>query len=149
MNLTMNYIDRTELLNDAPQGIYDPLDEPALDRLITRASRLMRKYTKLAIYDTDELDMPTDPRVLAAFKDATSSQVLAWVQADVVDALTNEGATAQATVASSSNNGASITLDNSEASAARAYLIGGGLSSEAKLILEDAGLIGIMPWLRV
>lgn len=149
MNLEMNYIDRTELIADAIPGTYDGLDDAQLDSLITRASMLMRRYTKSAVYAVDEYGMPTSERIRAAFRDATSAQVLAWVEAGVVGELSTGGANIEASVASSSNNGSSISFDNSVSTAARTRLLAGEPSEGALLILEDAGLIGVQPWIRV
>lgn len=145
----MNYIDRTELIAEAIPGTYDGLDDAQLDSLITRASMLMRRYTKSALYAVDEYGMPTSERTRAAFRDATSAQVLAWVEAGIVEELSTGGANVEASVASSSNNGSSISFDNSVSTAARARLLSGEPSEGALLILEDAGLIGVQPWIRV
>lgn len=149
MNLEMNYIDRTELIAEAIPGTYDGLDDAQLDSLITRASMLTRRYTKSAVYAVDEYGMPTSERIRAAFRDATSAQVLAWVEAGVVGELSTGGANVEASVASSSNNGSSVSFDNSVSNAARARLLSGGPAEGALLILEDAGLIGVQPWIRV
>lgn len=149
MNLEMNYIDRTELIADAIPGTYDELDDAQLDGLITRASMLMRRYTKSALYAVDEYGMPRSEHVRAAFRDATSAQVLAWVEAGIVGELSTGGANVEASVASSSNNGSSVAFDNSVSTAARARLLAGEPSEGALLILEDAGLIGVQPWIRV
>lgn len=149
MNLEMNYIDRTELIAEAIPGTYDGLDDAQIDSLITRASMLMRRYTKSAIYDVDEYGMPQNQRVMAAFRDATSAQVLAWVEAGIVGELSTGGANIEASVASSSNNGSSVSFDNSVATAARTRLLAGEPSEGALLILGDAGLIGAQPWIRV
>ncbi|MFS0078214.1 hypothetical protein ACL1FX_00185 [Corynebacterium striatum] len=149
MNLEMNYLDRTELAKDAVPGTYDEYSDTQLDGLITRASMLMRRFTKGALYAVDEYGMPTDPRIRDAFRDATSAQVLAWVQSELVGELLTDGATAEASVASSTNNGSSVTFDTSVSTTARARLLSGGLADGALLILEDAGLIGVQPWIRV
>ena len=147
MNLEMNYLDRTELTNDGPPGTYKDIPDSVLDSLITRASMIMRSKTRSAIYDVDEAGMPTEERIRFAFADATSAQVLAWVQGEVYEELVSAGATADALVSSSSNNGASVTLDNGERLAARRRLLAGELSTGARLILDDAGLLHGDPWL--
>lgn len=149
MNLEMNYLDRTELAKDAAPDTYDEYSDAQLDGLITRASMLMRRHTRGALYAVDEYGMPTNQRIRDAFRDATSAQVLAWVQAELVGELFTDGATSEASVASSSNNGSSVTFDTSVATAARMHLLSGGLADGALLILEDAGLIGTQPWIRV
>lgn len=149
MTLEMNYIDRTELAGSAPPGLYDGYTEQELDSLITRASMLMRRATRTAFYAVDASGMPTGEKILRAFREATAAQVQAWVEAGVARDLSTGGANTSATVRSSSNNGSSITVDTSLADAARLRLLGGGLSEGAALILEDAGLIGQMPYLEV
>ena len=149
MRLYMNYIDRTELLNDAPDGFYDEVDDNRLDRMINLASAIMRRETRGAIYSVNEAGMPTDERIRDAFKYATSAQVQAWVEADITDQLSTGGATSEALVASSSNNGSSVTMDYSESAKAREHLLGGGLALGAMLLLEDAGLTSGKPWLVV
>ena len=52
-------------------------------------------------------------------------------------------------MASSSNNGSSVTMDYSESTKAREHLLGGGLALGAMLLLEDAGLMSGKPWLVV
>lgn len=149
MRLYMNYIDRIELLNDAQDGFYDGVDDDRLDRMINYASALMRRETRGALYSVDETGMPTNERIRDAFKYATSAQVQAWVEADIVDQLDTGGATSEALVASSSNNGSSVTMDYSESTKARENLLGGGLALGAMLLLEDAGLTSGKPWLVV
>ncbi|MEK0056847.1 hypothetical protein [Corynebacterium sp. KPL2825] len=149
MRLYMNYIDRTELLNDAPDGFYDGLDDAQLDRMISLASAIMRRETRGALYAVDEAGMPTNERIIDAFKYATSAQVQAWVEADITDQLSTGGATSEALVASSSNNGSSVTMDYSESTKAREHLLSGGLALGALLLLEDAGLTSGKPWLVV
>lgn len=149
MRLYMNYIDRTELLNDAPDGFYDGLDDTQLDRMISLASAIMRRETRGALYAVDDAGMPADGRIIDAFKYATSAQVQAWVEADITDQLSTGGATSEALVASSSNNGSSVTMDYSESAKAREHLLGGGLALGALLLLEDAGLTSGKPWLVV
>lgn len=149
MRLQMNYIDRTELLNDADTDLYEELEDARLDRLINYASILMRRATRGAIYEVDEAGMPTNQFVVDAFKYATSAQIQAWVDANILDELETGGATAEAIVSSSTNNGSSITLDYSESSKARSLLLNGGLALGAQLILDDAGLLSGKPWLAV
>ena len=84
-----------------------------------------------------------------AFKYATSAQIQAWVDANILDELETGGATAEAIVSSSTNNGSSVTLDYSESTKARSLLLNGGLALGAQLILDDAGLLSGKPWLAV
>lgn len=149
MRLQMNYIDRTELLNDADTDLYEELEDARLDRLINYASILMRRATRGAIYEVDEAGMPINQFVVDAFKYATSAQIQAWVDAGILDELETGGATAEAIVSSSTNNGSSITLDYSESTKARSLLLNGDLALGAQLILDDAGLLSGKPWLAV
>ncbi len=51
------------------------------DRLLARASRIVDEVLFGALYDVDADDLPTDPDVAAALRDATSAQV-DWLRAN-------------------------------------------------------------------
>ncbi|NKZ86549.1 hypothetical protein GS982_31795 [Rhodococcus hoagii] len=62
-------------LDDEPKGAH---------RLIRAASALVREATLLARYDADPVtELPTAPKVVAAFRDATCSQVAMWANAKI------------------------------------------------------------------
>ncbi len=66
-----------------PWGITTP---PAnVNRLLARASQMVRGATKTALYATDDDGMPTDSDVLSGFRDATCAQVSAWITAGIDD----------------------------------------------------------------
>jgi hypothetical protein len=47
-------------------------------RLLVRASRRVDRALLTAVYDVDEHELPTDPRIAAALRDATCAQVEYW-----------------------------------------------------------------------
>jgi hypothetical protein len=50
------------------------------DRLLERASGVIDDHTRTAVYEVDEeTGFPTDPVLLAAFRDATCAQVEFWM----------------------------------------------------------------------
>lgn len=51
-----------------------------ITRLLARASRLVSRDTKAAIYDVDASGYPSDTDIRAAFRDATSAQVAEWAK---------------------------------------------------------------------
>lgn len=56
--------------------------EPEATRLLTSASKLISRATMTSVYDTvpDGSGMPSDPNILAAFRDATCAQALWWLE---------------------------------------------------------------------
>lgn len=68
-------------LAEAPWSL-DPAPDNA-DRLIARASQLVRAATRSAVYDVDAAGKPSDEDVLAGFRDAVCAQVAVWVAADI------------------------------------------------------------------
>lgn len=54
-------------------------------RLLDRASELVDDHVVTAVYDVDEQDMPTDPKVIAALADAVCAQVEYWLTGDEED----------------------------------------------------------------
>ena len=110
--------------------------------LLRSASILVHRATLTAIYDVDAAGLPTDADQLAAFRDATCSQVATWIALALDPA---KGAAGAAKVVTSKSIGsASITYAVTAAAAAMANAAT-DLSQEALLILADAGLTG-SPW---
>lgn len=114
----------------------------AVERLLRQASRLVRRATLTAVYETNPAtDLPVEPDVLDAFRDATCAQVEAWVALDIDPSAGPAGAAAAPIPQSSSILGAtvnyavSLTLGDARAAAAR------DLSGEAYDILTEAGLV--------
>lgn len=52
--------------------------EPEATRVLTAASKAIRRATKSAVYDTDTNGYPSDAAVRQAFRDATCAQVVWW-----------------------------------------------------------------------
>ncbi|SLG40346.1 Uncharacterised protein [Mycobacteroides abscessus subsp. abscessus] len=110
--------------------------------LLRRASLLVDEAVRMDCYDTDAADAPTDPRVAAAFRDATCQQVVEWVAAGLDP---DAGAVGQAPqVVSQSTEGDSVTYaprpTPAEIAAATDYLCRASL-----LILRAAGLGSRVP----
>lgn|GEM_PF-606738 len=133
-------------LLDEPWGITSP---PAhAGRLLAYASRLVRRATMTAVYAVDDGGAPTSSGVAAAFRDATCSQVVAWLTAGIDPAggavqleaapvrakRLGSGAVEYDTAAS-----ASVTAMTARAAAATT------LAGDAYLILADAGLTSTRP----
>ena len=105
----------------------------------------MSAHTRAAVYSTDRDGYPTFTPTRDALRDATAAQVIAWAEADMLGDVLTGGVKAEARVASSSINGASVNLDHTQADTARLHLYAGGLGVEAMLILDDAGLLHALP----
>lgn len=102
--------------------------------LLTRASRLVDRELLCTVYDVDELGTATDPKVLAALREATCEQVAAWIPAE-------EDGTGVSEMYGTVSIG-SVTLARGAG--------GGGsaadhLAPQARLVLEQAGLTGHAP----
>lgn len=123
----------------------DGLQGVQLDRLLTYSSRVVRHATRAAIYPTDANFLPSDPAHKAAFTEATALHALALIEGGLVDDVLTGGLKADASVSSTSENGASLTFDNSAQDLAMARLRAGMLSNEAEWVLRDAGLLGELP----
>lgn len=140
-----NYATLNDLKDQTPDTLLADVDDVTLGRLVTHASRTIRRATRNATYNTDHDHLPRSETLRHTFRDATTAQVRSWLEADAVEDVLTGGATAEATLSSTSSNGKSITLDNSAATTARTHLVGGGLGAEAELILDTMGLLGGMP----
>lgn len=143
--MSLIYATLDDVKGQAPTGLFDEVEDATLTRLLRLASAAVGKATRAAIYDTDPNGMPSDLDKREAMRDATCCQIMAWVEAGVHGDILTSGATSKATVASSSINGASVSFDDTQGQAARSHLLGGGMGTEAALILEDAGLLGGLP----
>ena len=139
------YVTVPEVKQLAPNQVLDGLTDLQLTRLTQHASRIIRSHTRAAVYATTTEGMPTDPRVRDAMRDAAATQIVAWAESGLTADVLSGGVTAQARVAKSTMNGASVDLDNSVADAARTHLLAGGLGVEAMMILDDVGLTHALP----
>jgi len=114
------------------------------DALLRSASILVHRATMTAVYDVDPAtSLPTDADKVAALRDATCSQVGTWI-ALAIDPATGGAAAAGKVVSAKSIGSGSITYAVTDAARALADAAT-SLSSEALLILADAGLTG-SPW---
>lgn len=122
----------------AAPWMVDPVPANA-DRLLARASQLVRGATRTALYDVDADGMPTDADVLAGFRDATCAQVSAWVAAGIVDPNAVLAGSA-GVVASKSLGPRSISYAGADQVAAERTRIAGTLTDEALGFLDDLDL---------
>ena len=108
------------------------------------ARNVVMKAIRHARYPVRKDGTPVEP-YHTAIEDAVAAQVNAYEEAGLADRLTTGGATAEPRLKSTSNQGASLTFDTSQADDAIAFLLGGGLAPEAEAILSLAGLLGGKP----
>lgn len=147
--MTLTYTTVQQLVDHSPEpDLYEGVPEKRINALIEHASRLMRRHTRAALYAVTEDGTPEDDDLAHAFTEAAEAQVEAWIVGGVAGEILTGGATAEATVSSSTNNGSSVTLDDSTGASARQRLLTGGLCPLAELILHDAGLLSGKPWIR-
>lgn len=107
------------------------------------ARRVVMRAIRHAHYPT--VDGNPAPQVQEVLDKAVRYQVEAWEYAGVSAHIITGGATAEPRLKSTSENGASVTLDYGQADEATAWLLGGGLAPAAEAVLADAGLLGGMP----
>lgn len=75
------YATRAELIGYAPADVAAKVPaEPEATRLLTSASKEIRRATTCAIYATDTDGYPTDTAVRQAFRDACCAQAVWWLQ---------------------------------------------------------------------
>lgn len=111
----------------------------ASGRLLERASTIVDEMVIGAVYSVDDEDMPTEPKVLAAFKSATLAQAhYMTVAGDETNALQGFISVTQGSVSYSRATSSSGT--NSSATGSR-------YSSDAYGILRVAGLLPVTPYL--
>lgn len=115
-------------------GWLDAIPDKAL-AFIREASQLVEEATSLYWYDVDDDGMPTKPRVVQAFTDATCAQVAVWVNAGLDP---TKGATGQgAHISSQSVPGGSVNYTGTQTTEA----LGSAateLAPNARLILTNA-----------
>ena len=73
--MALVYATQADLTAYAPAGVTVP-GEPETTRLLTAASKEIRRATTTAIYDVDDDGYPTDTTVREAFRDATCAQAI-------------------------------------------------------------------------
>lgn len=119
----------------------DALDDADLGRVMRFSQNTVLRATRAARYATDNDGLALDENIRSALRDATVAQALALIEADLHTTITTGGAGAAPKVTSTSDNGASLQFDTSAADGATARLAGGGLSTEAELILSGQALL--------
>lgn len=75
----------TEAEFEASPWADDVPPDGQLSRLLTRASINVQRMTLTAVYAADNAGMPTDQKVITAFRDATCAQVAYWANTGDVD----------------------------------------------------------------
>lgn len=140
-----DYATIDQLREDAPPELLADTDARTLARLLRFASGLVRSHTKRAVYQTTEEGLPTSTGLRQIFREATTAQIISWLENDLTEDVLSGGVAAEVQVSSTSSNGKSLTLDTSTSDAARVHLTSGGLGAEAEMILDGVGLLGGMP----
>lgn len=130
-----------EQLRDFMHGEGSTQEPPADAQLLLRkASQLVAEATRGATYTVTSDDLPSDPDVARAFREATCSQAEAWS----INGITPGSlASRPQRVASKSLGGASVSYESDGAATAAANALASGeeLVGDARRILSDAGLI--------
>ncbi|MFB9687702.1 hypothetical protein [Amycolatopsis plumensis] len=131
------YATRTQLVDYAPANLKTRVpDEPEATRLLTSASKDIRRATKTAIYATDVDGYPTDTAVRTAFQNATCAQALWWV----ANPGEEDGTAGQFTNVSIG----SLSLSRGSGNGSNRGGSGGGgprLATKAETELRDAGVL--------
>jgi hypothetical protein len=119
------------------QGDDDAATLPAnAGRLLRAASAVVRRYTRAAWYATDADGYPTDERVRAAFRDATTIHAAALAAAGIDPDAPAGGRV----IASKSNGPASVTYADADGEAAARGALLSRPVLEAAQVLDDLGL---------
>lgn len=114
-------------------------------RLLRLASGAVTRATRRAYYVVTPAGAPKDEDVAEAFREATLAQFRVMVESGMAEELLTAGTTSEPSLSSTSDNGASVTFDDSTGSRARAQLLAGELVDEARIPLEEEGLLGGHP----
>lgn len=110
-------------------------------RLLRAASYVVRRYTRSAVYAVDDDGYPSDPRVRAGFRDATTAQAAALAAAGIDPDAPNGGRV----IASKGVGPASVTYAGADTEAATRAALLTWPSLEAAQALDDLGLTSA-PW---
>lgn len=114
-------------------------------RLLRLASGAVTRATRRAHYDVTPAGAPKDEDVAEAFREATLAQFRVMVESGMAEELLTAGVASEPSLTSTSDNGASVSFDDSTGSRARGQLLAGELVEEARIILEAEGLLGGHP----
>lgn len=132
--MALVYATRADLVAYAPADTTVTVPgEPEATRLLTSASKEIRRATLTAIYTTDTDGYPTDTAKRQAFRDATCAQALWW--------LNNPGMETGTSTQYQSVSIGSVSLSRGNTSGAGA---GGSLprlAPQADTELRDAGVL--------
>lgn len=142
------------MTNPYEQQVLDRLGEQndvstrELKRLITWATAGVKRYTRAAVYAVGPDGTPTDPDQHKAMVDAIEVQCSTVLSLGLVADVLSGGAAAEPSLTGTSDNGASLSFSDAHAQAARMWLRRGDLTTEAKMILDAAGLGAQHPSIR-
>lgn len=121
-----------------PATVEVPAD---VDAQLRRAGRMVRAATLTAVYETNPAtDLPLDPVVRNAFRDAVCAQVETWVALGVNPSAGPAGVSS-GVVKTSGIGGASVGYEGGTEVQARQAAVT-VLADEAQAILSAAGLLG-------
>lgn len=129
------------LLHATPADLAAWTGQPAptnATMLLREASIRVRTATLRDRYDTTPSGLPALDDLAEAMRDATCAQAAAWSAADIDP--TGGAAAGGAAVVKSELDGARVEYDAAPLTAARAELLGPGLTPTALAILRSVGL---------
>jgi hypothetical protein len=141
--MALVYATLADMAGYAPAGTKLP-DATEAVRVLTSASKFIRRATKTAIYDVDVDGYPTDAKIRQAFRDATCAQALWWKA--------NPGEeTGQAGMFSNISIGSLSLSRTNRGSSGGSSNPGPQLASQAETELRDAGvlagsIVASYPW---
>lgn len=141
--MALVYATRDDLVAYTPAGTVVP-DEPEATRLLTSASKRVRRGTKTAIYDTDTDGYPAKADIRQAFRDATCAQAEWWLgnPGEESGAARQYGSVSIGSLTLNRGGGAAGSSGQSEAPV---------LCDKAETELRDAGVLAgsisqVYPW---
>jgi hypothetical protein len=137
--MALVYATLADMAGYAPAGTKLP-DATEAVRVLTSASKFIRRATKTAIYATDVDGYPTDVKIRQAFRDATCAQAL-WWKANPGEETGQAGQYANVSIGSLSLSRGSSSGGSSAPK----------LASQAETELRDAGvlagaIVAAYPW---
>ena len=111
-------------------------------QLLRSASMLVRSSTIAAVYGVDDTGLPSDAKIVGAFKDATCAQVASWVVAGVDPS--GAGVSTAAPVRGKRIGSGSVEYDTAVSGSVTAFQAKRAaavtLCPEAYMILQQAGV---------
>lgn len=137
----------TDLATSDDYEEYTGGDAPAnIAALLRSASNMVRRDTRVAIYDVDTDGAATDDDLIAALRDATCAQAAAWAALGINPLSGGVVTTSTGVVSSKSLDGASISYAGAASAAEAQAAATTSLVPDAVQILRDAGLLDGRVW---